>query len=428
MAGLTAEDVLLAHARGCNVGPLSATSTSACTPMKVRALPRSVAFWLVAATTAMVLAASSVPSPLYAVYQLEFGFSALTLTLIFAVYVFALMASLLTVGRLSDYVGRRVVLAGALVVEAGAMALFLGADGVGGLITARLVQGLATGAAIGVLGAYLLDLQPSNGSRLGSLLNGVAPTFGLGVGATVTGVLVQYAPHPTRLIFAILAALFVTLSLATVSLPETVQRVRGALATLRPEIAVPPRARRAFRSVLPTMVATWALGGLNLSVGGSLLVAVLGQTNHAVVGLVIGLFPFSSATAAFLARDLQPSSMARIGGVALAVGAGLFLIALGTSSIAVFVVASIVEGAGFGYGFLGALSAVSELAEPRERAALLSAVYVVSYVAFSVPALVAGILTTHIGLLATSIGYGGFVALVAVGTLAFGRLRTMRDV
>jgi hypothetical protein len=342
--------------------------------------------------------------------------------LIFAVYVFALMASLLTVGRLSDYLGRRVVLAAALVVQAAAMGFFFAAGGVGGLVIARIVQGLATGAAIGVLGAYLLDLQPSDGSRLGSLLNSVAPTFGLGIGATVTGVLVQYAPQPTRLIFAILAGLFVALALATAVLPETVSRVHVAVATLRPEIAVPARARRAFAGAVPTLVATWALGGLNLSVGGSLLVAVFGLSNHAVVGVVIGLFPFSSAIAALLGRNLLPSSMSRIGGAALVVGTVLFLIALGTSSIAIFVLASIVSGGGFGYGFLGALRSVSQLAEPRERAALLSGVYVLSYIAFSVPALVAGVVATHTGLLDASLGYGGFVALVALGTLAFERL------
>jgi MFS family permease len=121
---------------------------------KPRVLPRAVAFWLVAATTATLTAASSAPSPLYPVYQAEFRFSAITLTVIFAVYVFALMASLLTVGRLSDYIGRRVVFAAALVVEASAMALFLVADGVGWLLGARVAQGFATGAAIGVLGAY----------------------------------------------------------------------------------------------------------------------------------------------------------------------------------------------------------------------------------------------------------------------------------
>jgi MFS family permease len=395
--------------------------TPASSPRSARALPRGVAFWLVAATAATVPAASSVPSPLYAVYQSEFKFSALTLTLIFAVYVFALMASLLTVGRLSDFVGRRVVLAGALVVDAGAMALFLGANGVGGLLLARIVQGFATGAAIGVLGAYLLDLQPSDGSRLGSLLNSVAPTFGLGIGATATGLLVQYAAQPTRLIFAILTVLFVALALATVVLPETVQRRPGAVAALRPQVAVPSRARRAFGNAVPTMVATWALGGLILSVGGSLLVAVFEQTNHAVIGVVIGLFPFAAATAAVLARDVPPAPMARFGTAALAFGACLFLLALASSSIVWFVVASIVAGAGFGAGFLGALRSVSQMAEPHERAALLSAVYVVSYLAFSLPALAEGVLTTHIGLLDTSFGYGGFVALVAVVALAIER-------
>ena len=114
--------------------------------------------------------------------------------------------------------------------------------------------------------------------------------------------------------------------------------------------------------------------------------------------------------------------MARIGSTALLVGTGLFLFALGTSSIAVFLAAAILAGGGFGSAFLGALRSVSQLAEPHERAALLSAVYLVSYLAFSVPAMVAGLITTQIGLLNTSFGYGGFVALVAAAALAFERL------
>jgi MFS family permease len=387
-----------------------------------RVLPRPVAFWLVATATATLTAASSAPSPLYPVYQAQFKISDITLTVIFAVYVFALIASLLTVGRLSDYLGRRVVLAGALLVEAGAMAVFAGSDGVGWLLWARIVQGFATGAAIGVLAAYLLDLQPGTGSRLGSLVNSAAPTLGLGVGAIVTGLLVQYAPLPTRLIFVILMVFFVALVLATLVLPETVARRPGGLAALRPEIAIPTRARRAFVGAVPTMVATWALGGLILSVGGSLLGTVFGQTNYGVIGLVIGLLPLSGAAAAVVARDWSPSTMARRGGAALAAGTGLFLIALGWSSVALFVVASIVAGAGFGAGFLGSLRSVSQLAEPNERAALLSAVYVVSYLAFSVPALVAGVVITHVGLRDTSFGYGGFVLVVAVSALVVERV------
>jgi MFS family permease len=384
---------------------------TAVVPARRVVLPRTLSFWLVGVALATLTAASSAPSPLYPVYQAQYRISDITLTVIFAVYVFALIASLLTVGRLSDYTGRRVVLAGALLVEAGAMALFVASDGVGWLLWARVVQGFATGAAIGVLSAYLLDLQPGDASRLGSLVNSAAPTLGLGVGAIITGVLIQYAPLPTRLIFVILMVL-----------PETVARVPGGLAAMRPEIAVPRRARRAFAGALPTMVSTWALGGLILSVGGSLLGTVFGQTDYVVIGLVIGLLPLSGAAAAVLARDWPPPVMARRGGVALAVGTGLFLLALGRSSIALFVVAAVVAGAGFGAGFLGSLRSVSQLAEPNERAALLSAVYVVSYVAFSVPALVAGVVTTHVGLRATSYGYGGFVLVVALVALVLQRV------
>jgi MFS family permease len=369
-----------------------------------------------------VTAASSAPSPLYPVYQAQFKFSEITLTAIFAVYVFALVLSLLTVGRLSDYIGRRVVLAGALLVEAGAMALFVGSDGLGWLLWARIVQGFATGTAFGVAGAYLFDLQPSDGSRLGSLVNTAAPTFGIGLGAISTGLLVQYAPHPTRLIFVILMVVFVALAFSTVLLPETVARVPGAVAAFRPEVAVPTRARRAFAGTVPTMVSSWALNGLILSVGASLLGSVFGETNHAVIGLVIGLFTISAATASVLDRDLSPTAMARLGGAVITVGAVLFLLALARSSIALFVGSSIVAGGGFGTGYLGSIRSVSQLAEPHERAALLSAVYVVSYLAFSVPALVAGLVATHIGLRDTSFGYGGLVALVALSTLAFARL------
>ncbi|MDT4909014.1 MAG: hypothetical protein QOI69_2255 [Pseudonocardiales bacterium] len=394
-------------------------ATSQRRPVNRRALPRSAAFWLVAVTTAALLAASSAPSPLYPVLQTEFGFSTITLTAIFAVYVLALLLSLLTVGRLSDFIGRRPVLATALVVQAAAMAVFFSADGVESLMVARTVQGLATGAAVGVLGAFLLDLQPGDGSRLGSLVNSAAPMAGLGVGAIGTGVLVQYAPNPTRLVFAILTAVFVVLAVAVAALPETVQRVPGALAALRPQVAVPAQAQRAFVGAVPTMMATWALGGLMLSVGGSLLGSVFGQTNHAVVGAVIGLFAGAAASAAVLARDLSPARMTRTGTVALAVGTALFITALASSLLAVFVLAAVVAGGGFGSAFLGALRSVTQLAQPHERAALLSAVYVVSYLAFSIPALAAGLLITHVGLRDTAVGYGGFVALLAASSLGY---------
>lgn len=380
-------------------------------------LARPAAFWLVAATVTTLLAASSAPSPLYSVYQAEFGFSSATLTAIFAVYVLALLLSLLTVGRLSDFVGRRPVLAVALVVQAAAMAVFLAADGVTALFVARVVQGLATGAAIGVLGAYLLDLQPPGGSRLGSLINSVAATGGLGVGAVLAGLLLQFGPQPTRLIFEIFVLAFLALAAAVAVLPETVRRRPGARAALRPRVSVPVAARSAFLRSTPTMVATWTLGGLMLSVGGSLLATVFGQPNHAVVGVVLGAFAGAAALASALLRNRTPEFMTVLGSGLLVVGAVAVALSVAASSVTVFVIGTVVAGTGFGPAFLGAFRSVSQLAADHERAALISAIFVVSYLAFSVPAVIAGILIVVVGLAPTALGYAALVAAVAAATL-----------
>src|SRR5687767_3940413 len=124
-----------------------------------RRLPRTGAFWSVVVLLVLMLAASGVPSPLYRVYQEQFGFSSGVLTMIFGIYAFALLASLLVVGGLSDHVGRRPVLIAGFLLEAVAMGMFLAADGVGWLLAARIVQGFATGALTSTLGASVIDLQ-----------------------------------------------------------------------------------------------------------------------------------------------------------------------------------------------------------------------------------------------------------------------------
>jgi MFS family permease len=231
--------------------------------------------------------------------------------------------------------------------------------------------------------------------------------------------LIQYAPHPTRLVFAVLVAAFLALALTTAVLPETVERQAGVRGALRPRVSVPRAARRPFLRAAPTMVSTWMLGGLMLSVGGSVVTAVFGQRNHAVVGLVIGLFAGAAAVGAIALRRQAPAEMARVGTLALVVGTVLFVIALAVTSLTVFVLGALVAGFGFGPAFLGAFRSVSQLAAPHERAGLISAIYVVSYLAFSIPALVAGVIITEAGLRSTSVGYGAVVGVVAVGTLLY---------
>ncbi|HEX9561028.1 MAG TPA: MFS transporter, partial [Candidatus Dormibacteraeota bacterium] len=142
-------------------------------------MPFPIAFAAIAAIFVLFAAAASAPTPLYVVYQKEWGFTDSTLTVIFAVYVVGLIGSLLVLGSLSDHVGRRPLLAAAIALEAAAFVLFIIAGDVRVLLVARVVQGIATGAAFSTLGATLVDLNPPHAPGRAGLVNGVAPITGL---------------------------------------------------------------------------------------------------------------------------------------------------------------------------------------------------------------------------------------------------------
>jgi MFS family permease len=386
-------------------------------------LRRTTAFWLLALTLGVLLFASSVPSPLYPVYQAEWHFSAVTLTSVFAVYAIALLAALLTVGSISDHLGRRPTLLAALSIEILAMLAFANADGVGWLFIARTLQGIATGTAMGALSAALLDLQPAGKPWLGGLMGAVAPMSGLACGALAAGLLVQYAPDPTGLPFQLLVGSFVVTVLFALAAPETVTRNDGWRRSLAPRLAVPAGLRAPFVASLPALVATWALGGLVLALGASLMAGVLGQSSHFVAGLPIFVMAGISAVASVLVRDVSPSATARGGLAALIAGLAVALIALGSGSSTLFLIGSAICGVGFGPAFAGVFRVLSTSAPVDQRASFVSSIFAVSYVAFSVPAVAAGIAVTQLGLLETAQIYGGVLIALAMLALALsGRL------
>ncbi len=383
---------------------------------------RTLGFWVLAATLVVFFAASSVPTPLYVVYQEKWHFSAITLTLIFAVYAAALLITLLTAGGLSDYLGRRRVLAGALVVELLSMGAFVAADGVGWLLVARAVQGVATGAAAGALSAGVADLTPPGRPALAAAVNTAAPTTGIAVGAVTSGALVQYAPAPRVLVFAALIVLFSALLVALAVVPETVVRRPGSLRSLQPRASVPVAARRIFRSMAPVLIATWAVGGLVLSLGPSLAAGVFGITNHLVGGLVVTAVAGLGTTGAVLTRGWAPQSTMLHGAFVLVAGVGLVLGSLATEWTGLFFAGLVVSGWGFGTSFVGAFGAVAAIATPQQRAELFASLYVVSYLAFGGSAVLAGFAVPSFGLRETATVYGAIVIALSLAAAAAGAL------
>jgi predicted MFS family arabinose efflux permease len=405
----------------------SSTDAATCPVVRSRRLSRPAAFWSVAILLVLMLAASGVPSPLYRVYQEEFGFSSGVLTTIFGIYAFALLASLLVVGGLSDHVGRRPVLVVAFLLEAVSMVLFLVSDGVGWLLAARVVQGLATGALTSTLGAGLLDLQ--NRERpLGAFINSAAPGLGLSLGAVGAGLLVQFVPSPTDWVFAVLTVVFVLASAGTLLLlPETSPRLPGAVASLRPQVHVPPAHRRAFLVALPVLVAAWAVGGLYASLGPSLLVDVFGIDNHLTGGLLIFALNGTGVFGSLALRGSAPERALSLGAPLFAAGVAGTVAALFIGSVTVLFVAAVVTGFAFGAAFLGAVATITAGVDAGHRAGLLAAIFVVGYLAFSVPSIAAGIAVGGIGLERTAEIYGIAVIVLALSASAGLVLRGRRD-
>jgi predicted MFS family arabinose efflux permease len=388
-----------------------------------RRLSRPAAFWSVAALLVLVLAASGVPSPLYRVYQERFDFGPGALTAVFGIYAFALLGTLLVVGPLSDHVGRRPVLAAGLGLQAVAMALFLSADGLTWLLAARVVQGVSTGALTGAFGAAVLDLQRPDRPR-GATVNAAAPGVGLGLGVLAAGAALEFVPSPTTWVYAVLTAFFAVAAVAVWALPESSPRVPGALASLRPRVHVPRPQRRGFLVAAPCLAATWALGGLFMSLGPSLLAGVFGVEDHLAGGLLLLTVNLMSAVGSVLASRWPAERAMRTGALVFAAGVAVVLAAVATRTTPLLFAAAVVAGLGFGSAFLGAIATASRGVAPGGRAGLMSAVFVVGYLSFSIPAIAAGLAIPRFGLAPVAEVYG--VAVIALALLAVAGLRARR--
>jgi MFS family permease len=376
-------------------------------------LPNSVAYALAAAVIGLALFASVTPSPLYESYSELWHFSPLTLTLIYATYAFGVLATLLLAGGVSDDVGRRPVLLVSLGVLIASTVLFMLADSAAWLFVARGLQGLATGAALSAASAALLDLHPRRDHAAVALTNAVASATGIGLGILVSSSLVQLGSAPRVLPYVVLTALFAIGLAGAYWMPERVEARRRFRLTLeRPR--VPRVVRRPFFLAGLAVLSSWSIGGLFFSLGPELGANLFNTTNVIVSGIGIVALAGSAALAALLLGRTAPWIGASAGSVALAAGMILIVVAAGIDSSATYLVGSIVGGIGFGVAFLGGLRALVAAIPYEQRAAVMSAFYIVAYASLSVPAVLAGVVVTHLGLESTFETFGSIVAGIAV--------------
>lgn len=371
-------------------------------------------FTLALAATILTMAAASAPSLFYPQIAERLGLLPVATTLVFAVYAFTLLAALLCLGSLSDRLGRRPVIATGSLVLAASLLLFWSAGSLAALLVARALQGAAAGVLVPTMSAMLIDFEPPSRPGSAALWNTIGPMLGLATGALGAAVLLDVTADPSLAVFGVLVTAFATVAALVWATPEAVTRTRVRRGDLRPTFSVPPGVRPMLAAGVPAIVAGWATNGLFLALGTGLVGSELDGTTHTAAGVVISTLAIAGVLASRLLQRRTARTISLYATSALALGTALSLAALALHSYPAYVAAVAVVGSGFGTAFLGVLRTLMPATQPSQRAAVMAVVYTVAYLAFGVPAIVAGLLVPVLTLAGTMTLLGAAIAVLAV--------------
>ena len=379
--------------------------------------PLIAAYPLLIALLAVALGVSGVPAPLYGVYEREWHLAPLTTTLVFAVYAFAALGSVLVAGQVSDRVGRKPLLVGASVAMVVGLVVFMTAHGVVALFVARALHGAAVGATVVTGSAALLDLRPHDGARTGHL-TGIM--FNVGMAATILGasLLAQYGPDPLVTPYAVIGLVVLVILLNLLLMGETHQsRSVNPIRLSRP--SVPRDIRHDFRFAVLGVMASWSVLGVYLS----LFPAFAGESTgiHSLVfgGAVVAAMASAAAVSQAVGIRLEPRVAAITGDFGTAVALVLSVLALDSHHAWLVASAAVFMGLSFGLAFGGSLRHLGRVVPADHRGEVMSAYYVLAYGAMAVPTILAGWAATQWSL--SSI-FPWFTAAVALACLTAGVL------
>jgi MFS family permease len=354
-------------------------------------------FWLIALAFVTGMAFSTVPTPLYPLYQAHDGFSTFTVTIVFAVYVVGVLTSLLLAGQVSDLVGRRKVLTVALALELAAALLFVAEPPLPLLLVARVVTGLGVGMLTATATAWLQELhhaaRPGASPQRFEIVSTAANIGGLGLGPLIAGVLAQYLEAPLRLPYLVFAVLLLAGMAAVALAPETVEH-RPAIRSYRPARVRVEGDAAGYVGAAAAGFAAFAVFALFTSLAPGFVGGTLHHSSRALAGLIVFAVFAAAAVAQTLTSPLAALVQRRSGLLAQAAGVVVLAVGMHRSSLALFLVGGIVANMGAGVLFKSAVGAVAAMARPATRGEALAGLFLISFVGLAVPAVGIG-LATH---------------------------------
>ncbi len=380
---------------------------------------RSRAITAIAYAFAVTMIGTTLPTPLYPIYQQEIGFSALVVTVVFAAYGAGVLVALLFIAPLSDRYGRRAVLWPGTLVAVASSAVFLLARGLPLLFVGRVLSGLSAGLFTGTATAAIVELAPPEDRDRATLLAAVVNIGGLGVGPLLAGALAQVASDPLRLPFIVHLALLApaVAAIALIPIPGSPSEPEPAAGARVPRLGVPRELRGLFIRASSAAFAAFATLGLFSAIAPSVIHELLGESSHLLTGAVASLVFTASAVGQLGMGRLPHTPALRLGCAFMIAGMALIAGALALSSLPLLLVGGGIGGFGNGLSFRAGLSALNEEAPPEHRGAVNSSFFVVAYVAISVPIVGVGAASQAIGLRAAGLVFTGCIATLALAVL-----------
>jgi MFS family permease len=360
-------------------------------------LHHGIGFWSVAFTFLTLAAFTTVPSPLYGLYQSRDGFSTFTLTLVYAAYAVGVIGALAFAGHLSDWYGRRRLLIPAAVLAVASALVFLTWTTVPGLLLARVLSGVSIGLAQSTATAYLAELhahhRPDASPTRAQVTATTVNMGGLGLGALVAGLLAQWTGDPLQVPYVVfmIAAL---IAIAAVWLsPETREPIRPRPRYRPQRPSVPAEARGEYYAASLSALVVFATLGLFAGLAGLFLSQVLRHPSHALLGVALFAVFSAGVAAQLLTLKWKVGRVLAVGMALMLVGLAAIVISvwLPAPSLALFIASGVLTGAGGGAIFKGAVGTVISLSPPETRAGALAGTYLAAFVGLSVPIVGAGV-------------------------------------
>jgi len=380
----------------------------------------TMAICAVGAMIGVLFAGSTVVTPLYVIYKQQFGFSQISLTLIYAAYVLGNLAALLVFGRLSDQIGRRRTAVIAMAIAIASAAVFLLARGIGSLYAGRILSGLAIGIGAGTATAWLAELIAREDKSRAAIIATTTNFLGLGIGALMSGMLAEYAPSPLRLPFIAYLVILVAVAVLVWSTRETVSHPATSIAQLRPRLSVPPAVRTQFVAPAVTGFGAMALIGFYAALAPSLMAEQLHETSHATAGAVLLEHAVVVAVSIVATKSLS-SRAAMLWGLALMIPSVVLLVAAeAAGSMVLMIVATAACGIAAGLGYRGSLQVVNQIAPQDRRAEVVSSYLVCVFMGNALPVIGVGVISTLADPTTASLLFALLISVFAVGALFFG--------